>query len=139
MRIVVDTNIIIAALIKDSITRKIIVESGWEFYYPEISIHEIREHKNLILEKSGLSENEYLELLKKLLSYINIVPQEMFFSEMTQAENLIGAYDPDDVVFLATALAMHNSIIWSNDPVFSKQGAIKALETKHILIIFQNL
>ena len=74
MKVVIDTNIIIAALLKDSITRKIIIESGWEFYYPEISMHEIREHKNLILEKSGLSEEEYLELLKKLLSYINIVP-----------------------------------------------------------------
>ena len=36
MRFVIDTNIILSALIKDSSTRKIILKSGWNFYYPEM-------------------------------------------------------------------------------------------------------
>lgn len=43
---VIDTNIILSAFIKNSTTRKIIVESGWDFYYPEMSFHEIRKYKN---------------------------------------------------------------------------------------------
>ncbi len=49
MIFVIDTNILISALIRDSTTRKIIVKSGWEFYYPEISFHEVRKYKGLVL------------------------------------------------------------------------------------------
>ena len=47
MILVIDTNILLASLIRDSTIRKIIVESDWEFFYPEVSFHEVRKyHKN---------------------------------------------------------------------------------------------
>src|SRR3989344_643131 len=115
MKIVIDTNVLISALIRDSITRKIIVESGWEFYYPEDSIHEVREHKDLILKKSGLSEYEYTKCLNKLLNYVNLVSKEQTAFCLDQASNEIGKTDPDDVVFLAAALILDHGVIWSND------------------------
>ncbi len=52
MILVIDTNILLASLIRDATTRKIIVESDWKFYYPEVSFHEVRKYKDLVLEKS---------------------------------------------------------------------------------------
>ena len=54
MILVIDTNILLASLIRDSTTRKIIVESGWGFYYPEMSFHEVRKYKGLVLEMSEI-------------------------------------------------------------------------------------
>ena len=76
MRFIIDTNILLSALIKDSTTRKIIVKSGWNFYYPEMSFHEVRKYKELVLKKSGMSEKDYSKLMDCILGYINIVPDE---------------------------------------------------------------
>ena len=63
MKIVVDVNIILSALIKDSITRRIILDSGFEFYFPENSLHKIRKYQNYIIEKSAVDELEYNQIL----------------------------------------------------------------------------
>ena len=90
MILVVDSNILFASLIKDSTTRKIIVESEWEFYYPEMSFHEIRKYKNLVLEKSGMNEEEYTELLSHLLKHITLVPEEQIEGNIEIANEILG-------------------------------------------------
>ena len=55
MILVIDTNIFLASLIRDSTTRKIIIESGWNFFYPEMSFHEVRKYKDLVLKMSETS------------------------------------------------------------------------------------
>ena len=72
MKMVVDTNIILSALIKDSTTRKIIVKSEWDFYYPAMSFHEIRKYKELVLKKSNLNKEEYRKLLNYLLEQVGV-------------------------------------------------------------------
>jgi hypothetical protein len=48
MRLVLDTNILIAALIKDSITRRILLLPGLEFLLPAFALDEIATHRNKI-------------------------------------------------------------------------------------------
>ena len=136
MILVIDTNILLASLIKDSTTRKIIVESDWEFFYPEVSFHEVRKYKDLVLKKSGMNEEEYTELLNNLLQHITLVPEEQIKKYIEEADKLLGKIDPDDVVFLATALSINNSKIWSDDPHLDKQTKIRVFKTKHIAILF---
>ncbi|MBS3126558.1 PIN domain-containing protein [Candidatus Woesearchaeota archaeon] len=136
MILVIDTNILLAGLIKDSTVRKIIVESGWEFYYPEISFHEVRKYKDLVLEKSGMNEEEYTELLNYLLKHITLVPEEQIKPKIEEADKLLGKVDPDDVVFLATAFSIENSKIWSDDPHLEKQVKVRVFKTKHIVKLF---
>ena len=54
MNIVIDTNIFISALIKDGLTRKLIVESEHNLLFPEFELDEIKNHKSYIIKKSGL-------------------------------------------------------------------------------------
>lgn len=135
MNYVVDTNIILSALIKDSITRKIIIESGLNFYYPKISFCEIQEHKSLVLKKSGMNEKEYNFILNKLFGNIVFVSEDKFKIFLNKADKLIGKIDADDVVFLACALSL-NSEIWSDDEHFQKQSAIKVLKTQEFVKTF---
>lgn len=133
MRVIIDTNIMISALMKDSLTRKIILESGWEFFYPAISLMEIRKHERLIIEKSGLSEDECAGTLMELLRYVSMVPYRDIEPEMGKAREALGNVDEDDVVFLATALSIADSIIWSNDKHFKMQNIINCFSTREIV------
>ena len=138
MKIVIDTNILISALIKDSIKRKVVVESGWKFYYPEISLHEIRKHRGLILRKSGLNEDEYLQILNRLMKYVILVPEEQIRPKLEEENKLLGNIDPADVVFLATALSIDSSILWSDDKDFDRQNTVRNLKTKEILTLLSS-
>ena len=137
MIIIIDTNVLISALIRDSVTRKIIVYSGLNFYYPEISLHEIRKYKNLILKKSGLSEDDYENLLGKILEYVLLVPTEEIEEKLEEAKSIMLHIDPDDVVFIAAALSYPDSLIWSDDAHFEKQARIKVLKTYQFMKLFQ--
>jgi predicted nucleic acid-binding protein len=136
MILVIDTNILISALIRDSTTRKIIVKSEWEFYYPEKSFHEVRKYKNLVLEKSGMNEEEYTGILNHLLKHVTLVPEELIEKKLSEANEILGKVDPDDVIFLATALSLDNSKIWSDDAHFEEQDKVRVFKTKEIVRIF---
>ena len=133
MNIVVDTNILISALIRNSTTRKIVIESDCKFYYPEMSLHEIRNYKALILDKSGMNEVEYDELLNRLLKYVTLITDEQIRSKLKNAEMELASIDTDDVVFLAAALTIDNCMIWSEDKDFEKQNRVKILKTRDML------
>lgn len=132
MNFVVDTNILLSALIKDSINRKILIESGLNFYYPEISLHEIQKHKSLVLKKSGMNENQFKGLLNILLDNIILVSDDKFAESLKEANHLIGKIDAGDVVFLACAISL-NIPIWSDDKHFQAQKKIKVLTSQEFI------
>lgn len=133
MKVVLDVNIILSALIRDSITRKIIFNSQLDFYFPEPSLHMIRKYKEYVIEKSGLNSDEYDRILSTLLNYITLVPTEEIDKNWDKAKELIGHIDEEDVTFIATALSLTDAIIWSNDKDFEKQDKIKVIKTREII------
>lgn len=54
MKLVVDTNILLKALIKDSKVRSILLNPNHLFYLPEYAMEEVMEHISLLIEKTGL-------------------------------------------------------------------------------------
>ena len=133
MRIILDVNVILSALIRDSTTRKIILDSEFDFHFPEPSLHKIRKYKNHILEKSGLSEEEYNELMATLFKYIKLVPTEEIEKNWDKAKKIMEHIDKEDVVFIATALSLPDSVIWSDDGHFEKQDKVKVLKTEDMI------
>ena len=97
MNIVIDTNIFISALIKNSITRGLIVNSQHSLLFPEFEFIEIKRHKQEILEKSGMLDEEFRDLFFNLLKYVKIVKTEKTINYKEQAFNIIGNIDKDDV------------------------------------------
>ena len=133
MIIIVDVNIFLSALIKDSTTREILIKSGHIFYFPEISLQKIEKYKTLITEKSGLSETEIFSLFNSLLNYIKIVPNNEIQSNWREAKMIIGDIDEEDIAFIACALTIEDSIIWSDDKHFEKHAQILTLKTTDIV------
>ena len=133
MKVVVDVNIIISAMIRDSTTRKILLNSRFDFFFPEKSLDKIRKYQEYVLKKSGLTEEEYNTILRILFKYIRIVSLEDIEKNWSKAKKVMGAFDVEDIVFISSAMNLPGSVIWSDDKDFDKQDAVKVLKTKDIV------
>ncbi len=106
MKLVVDTNILISALIRNSADRKIIFTSGFEFCVPEYAFSEIGKHKGTIVSKSALDEANYGLFLNLLKNKLSVASEETVSSKFEEAKSVMDAIDKDDTVFIALALAL---------------------------------
>lgn len=132
MKLIIDTNRVMAALIKDSYSRKIILSPNIEFISINLSKLEIEKHKEEILEKAGLNENELDFLISKLHERILIIDDWVLKKFMEEAKKIMSKIDDNDTPFIAAAIAT-NFDIWSDDPHFEKQAKIKIWKTKDLV------
>lgn len=135
MKIVIDTNIFIAAIIKPSYVRRLLIESPTELLFPEVILEEINDHRNEILKKSKLSPNDFEVVKSTLLKYVKLIPSRSIKPYSKEAIKIIGHIDSDDAPFIATCLA-NGAILWSEDKDLKKQNKIKVLNTTEIKILF---
>jgi predicted nucleic acid-binding protein len=131
--LIVDSSILISALIKDSVTREILLLPFFEFLLPEYSLQEVEFRKNKISKLSGLSEDEIDIVLSLILENISIIPAQKIKAHFNEANNFIGKVDPNDIPFVALALATENDGIWSNDKDFEVLKDIKVWKTTDII------
>ena len=132
MKLVIDVNCIISGLIKDSSTRRIIMDNEDGFFTPEHTLSKLTKYKEEICKKAGLNEAEYDTVLSMLFESIDIVPAEDYAFCMEKATQLLGQIDIEDVPFIALALAKHLGI-WSNDLHFKRQTAVKVISTNELI------
>ncbi|MDA4111749.1 MAG: PIN domain-containing protein [Thaumarchaeota archaeon] len=133
MRLVINSDRVIAALIKDSKCRQIILSDRFEFLTIDFARSEIHEHADELLEKSGLSMDEFDAILAILFDKIFIVSDVVIRDKMNQARIIMDRIDPNDAPFLALAMATDNDGIWTEDKHFEKQRAIKTWKTTDLL------
>ena len=86
----------------------------------------------MILDKSGMSEEEFNKLLLDFSKYVKVVTTEQTIDYRQQAKEVMDSIDSDDSIFIATALAL-NCPIWSDDRHFQQQNKIKIFTTKEII------
>ena len=115
MNIILDSNVVFSALIRDSTTRKIIFEYDGLLFFPKYIFDEFQKHEKEIIEKSRLSNDEFKILFEVLLSKTYIVPYEIIKKNRKFALELVKEIDILDAPIIACALAYENSIIWSDD------------------------
>lgn len=132
MNLVIDTNIFISALIKDSLTRKLIVNSPFNLFIPEQEIIEIKRHEDLICKKSNQTLGEVRDLIRRLLKYVTIVRNEILLAYRNKAREIMGEIDFEDVPFIAAAPYLK---CLSSDQIkhFKMQKEVKVFTTKEII------
>jgi len=77
---------LLSALIRDSKTRLIVLHPAFEFFLLEYALEEIRKHKELIVNKSGMTGEDVDLLLELLLDRVTIVPTSAFSAHLSRAE-----------------------------------------------------
>jgi predicted nucleic acid-binding protein len=133
--IIVDTNVLLAFLLTEGITRRIITENTDIFMSPEHCFDELWEHRDR-WNTNRLPDNELLEIVNdiKRLFVIAISP-EVYKPYIPAAEKL--TIDKDDSPVIALALSVDNEGIWTFNKKHFRQeifgDRITVLSTKDVV------
>lgn len=140
-KIVVDTNVLISALINpDSIVWEIVEIEEVDFLAPEIVVDEIEKYESLIKDKldSREREEEYDYLLSELFHPIVIVSPSVYEGKVKEAHKVMKSIDEKDTEFLALALT-YDIPVWSDNGDFQEQNEVEVYTTEQIVEeIFSN-
>ena len=131
MKLVIDANIIFAALIKEGLTAELIISDELQLFAPEFLLEEISKYQDQIFEKTHRSKEKFEIFVQILNEYITFIPQKNINPFLEKA-NLFSP-DPKDSVYLALALAL-KSAVWSNDKKLKEeQVQVKVLSTEDLI------
>jgi len=133
MKILIDTNRIIAALVKESTTRSILMDETFQFVTPDFTLTEINEHKEEMKQKTKLSQVEFEMLLMLIFEHISIIPHSEYNHYIKECQE--DRSDPDDLPQLAAGIATKAEGIWSHDPHFREQKKMKVFTNIDLLRI----
>jgi predicted nucleic acid-binding protein len=135
MKLLIDANVVISALIADSKTRELIVTLEPDLLTPAFVHDEIENYEELIVEKSGMEQDRVGQFIDLLFQYIEVVPADDFYPVIERADEAIGDTDPDDVLYLACAIA-RDAAIWSDDSDFDEQDLVETYSTSDVIESF---
>ena len=132
MKLVVDTNRIIAALISNGVSRKILMDENFEFVTPAFTLVEIEKYREEIQKKAEVSHEEFILLMSYLFERVAIISPEEYDPYIEEARMLIN--DVSDVPFVALSLAVGIGI-WTDDAHFLQQKKMTIFRTKDLMLI----
>ncbi len=135
MDLIIDANILFAALIKEGKTIELLFNEDTHLFAPEFLLVEFTNHKEEILKKTKRTEEEFNDILEILKNIIAIIPKEEFEEFLKEAETI--SQDKNDVQYIALALKLRLPI-WSNDKDLKQQNKIIIYHTHDLIKIFNS-
>ncbi len=129
MDLVIDSNILFAALLKDSGTSDVLFKH--RLYAPEFIFEEFRKYREYLKGKTKRTEEDFDELFDLFERNVRLIPKEEIDPFIEKAEKI--SPDAKDIPYLAVALKLRCSL-WSNDrDLKEKQKVIKVYSTKELM------
>jgi len=133
MKVIIDTNVLMAGLLKDSIVREILLSRYVEFFLPDFSIEEVEKHKKDLMDKGDYTEEEFDKLFSFLLENMKVVSKKEIKPFMVKAEEVMRDIDIKDASFIAAALAIDADGIWSYDEHFKQQEKVRVFDIRDMI------
>lgn len=133
MKVVIDANIVISAILGSSATINIITSEKYELCAPRIIFSEIVKYQKEISERAGLGEREFYETLNALAVFIKLIDYTSYQDYIENAKIAIGKRDVKDVDYIACSLAIGAGFIWTNDKDFSAQNLVRVKNTEDVM------
>ncbi len=134
MDIVIDANELFSCIIAkgkklDSRTIDIFFSDNVKLYAPMKLLEELEKNRDEIIQKSGLSEDEFTTFVELVKLRISFRPLREFTKEIDIAKEL--APHLKDVEYFALALKL-GAKIWSQEKRFKKQKMIDVVSTNDL-------
>ena len=127
LRLVVDANVLVSAFLKDSLTRRILLDERLNLITPEHGFIETRRvlQRPKMLKRIGLEPAVFEELWAFLTSRIQTFPETDYQKSLGESIHL--AVHPEDAPYIALAIKFQCPI-WTNDPDFQIHAVKKSLQ-----------
>ena len=137
MRLVIDSNRIMAGVLKSSSSRELILCGRFEFYSPDQLVIEIKKYEDYLIEKGRLEHGQFDTILNALLDNIILVPYEEFRDKSEEAIGIMKDIDVKDAPFLAVGMALGLDGIWSEDRHFQGQDRLTVYDTGDMMSVLR--
>ena len=129
MDLVIDSNILFAALLKESGTSDILFRH--KLYAPEFIFEEFRKYRDYLKGKTKRNEENFNELFDLFERKVILIPKEEIEPFIKKAEKI--SPDPKDFPYLALALKLRCRL-WSNDrDLKEKQNTVQVYSTEELI------
>jgi predicted nucleic acid-binding protein len=138
LHLVVDTNVLFAAILRDSTARRILLTSPVHFLVPRYAFEELYEHFEEICLRNGLTEDANRKNVSIIHDNIDVIETKELLPYLDEAIALLKGVDPDDAPILAAAMSAKCDGIWSDDPHLMKQWQVKVWKTRDLIHFTQN-
>jgi len=126
--IIVDTNVILSALLTEGITKVVLTAHKDVFMTPKWCLDELWKHRE-VWNKNYQSDNDLKNMVSRLKRYVEVIDENRYKSKLNEAERLIT--DSDDAPLIALALSVENEGIWTyNTKHFNKDSIQKSKKSK---------
>jgi len=102
MDLVVDANVLFAALIRNNRTADLMFKEEIHLFAPEFLLEELMEHKDEVLKKTDRSYEDYIRFINIMKHTITFYPNNDFRKYLKRASLITP--DPDDTEYVALAL-----------------------------------
>lgn len=133
MELIVDANVLLSSLLKEAITRELLLDSRLKLFAPEHLILETSRHlkENSDLRKRmKLKDQELEELFSLLTGRIETFPKEIYQPFYQKALTLAPHFE--DAPYLALALFLKLPV-WSNDKGLRDQEEVRIIPTQELI------
>lgn len=130
MDLIVDANVLFAALIKRGITQELLLRNDFHLYAPEFVLEEFDKYYELVVAKTEMTREEFYGVIGVFLRNVTLVPANELKSFLPKAK--LVSPDVKDVPYVALALKLGVSI-WSNDRKLKQgQKEVKVYSTSEL-------
>jgi predicted nucleic acid-binding protein len=133
LRIVIDTNILIGALVRDTSLKASLLKKNKKFlfFFPDYGLAGIEKFREYICSKrrKDTTAPSFDYAIKFLLESITVVPRQEYQDQIPDAYTLMEKIDPKDSPFLALSLHLECPL-WSDDAHLKQQSRVPCYSTQ---------
>ena len=133
MILVVDANIVLAAVIRNSTSRRLLLDLNLSLFAPEVLKTEVLRHIDAdeeIQQKVNLPVAELRDIFDLICSRITFIHEEIY--SKYEKESMEVAPHKEDAPYIALALHLQCPL-WSHDGGIAKQKLVEVVNTKQII------
>ena len=112
--VVVDTNVLLASLMRGGIVRRILLSNPAVWAVPDLCLEELWEHRE-VWNLARIPDGRLADTLAEFAAgYLTVYDERHYGPRLEEAANLIR--DADDAPVLALAFSIENEGIWTFNP-----------------------
>lgn len=129
----IDANILIAALLRDSTTRRLIVLGGYELHAPRYLYDEVEAHRDELSNRIGVTQGGLEEALRILRPHVIEHELEEYAGNLGNAQGVLRGRDPKDAPYIALVLSLDADGIWTEDRELAGVKGVRVYRTSELV------